>query len=114
MNNISILKKNFKCTIGLSDHSNNNMVSIIARSEGAEVFEKHIALKNQKKGFDIAFSLKGNQIKSFIEQVNLVDEIKGKKFFLKIIFDDLIFSRYFTMVNYCILVVHMKMMCSNQ
>ena len=83
LNNILILKKNFKCTIGLSDHSNNNMVSIIARSEGAEVFEKHIALKNQKKGFDIAFSLKGDQIKSFIEQVNLVDKIKGKKFFYR-------------------------------
>ena len=83
LNNISILKKNFKCTIGLSDHSNNNMVSIIASSEGAEVFEKHIALKNQKKGFDIAFSLKGDEIKSFINQVKLVDKIKGKKFFYR-------------------------------
>ena len=59
LNNIKILKKKFKCKIGISDHSIDNRVAITAIACGAEVIEKHIALDNQKKGFDIDFSLKG-------------------------------------------------------
>ncbi len=65
LNNIKILKKNFNCRIGLSDHSLGNEIAALAVSAGAEVFEKHIALKNQKKGHDIKFSSKGDEIKSY-------------------------------------------------
>ena len=50
LNNITILKNKFKkCTIGLSDHSQNDDVAKIAISLGAKIIEKHIALDNQKK-----------------------------------------------------------------
>ena len=49
--------------MGLSDHSKDNKIAIAAVAAGAEVIEKHIALDKQKKGLDIAFSLKGNEIK---------------------------------------------------
>ena len=49
LNNIKILKKKFKCRIGLSDHSKDNRVAITAIATGAEIIEKHIALDNQKK-----------------------------------------------------------------
>ena len=32
---------------------------------GARIFEKHIALENQTKGFDIKFSLKGKELLFF-------------------------------------------------
>ena len=70
MNNIRIMKKKFKCTIGFSDHSLDNRIAIAAVAAGAEIVEKHIALENQKVGHDIKFSLKGKQIKKFREDID--------------------------------------------
>jgi pseudaminic acid synthase len=63
--NIEILKKKFKCRVGFSDHSTNNLVAAIAVSSGADIVEKHIALKGQRKAPDIAFSAKGDEIKTY-------------------------------------------------
>ena len=70
LNNIKILKEKFKCKVGLSDHSTDVKVAIAAIASGAEVIEKHIALKNQKKGFDLKFSIKGNEIKKLKKIMN--------------------------------------------
>ena len=83
LENINIMKKKFKCEIGLSDHSNNSIVSKIAVSLGVRVIEKHIANENQKSGVDIAFSLKGKEIKKFINEINEVHKILGKKKFIR-------------------------------
>ena len=56
----------FKCRVGLSDHSIDMKITAAAIAVGADVIEKHIALKNQKKGFDINFSLKGKEIKKIM------------------------------------------------
>ena len=71
LKNIKILKKKFKCDVGLSDHSKDNLIASLAVSQGATIIEKHIALQNQKSGLDIEFSLKGKEIKVFR---NLIDE----------------------------------------
>lgn len=78
LNNLKILKKKFNCKVGLSDHSTNNIVAICAVACGAEVIEKHIALKDQKKGFDIKFSLKGEQIKKFRTDIDNAYKLIGK------------------------------------
>ena len=82
LNNINILKKKFKCTVGLSDHSQDNKIAIGACAIGAKIFEKHIALKNQKKGFDLNFSIKGNEIGNYVKDINDTYKlIQKKKFF---------------------------------
>ena len=43
----------------------------MAVAMGAKIFEKHVALENQKRGFDISFSLKGNEIGKFVKKINL-------------------------------------------
>ena len=48
--------------MGLSDHSTDNIVAISAVA-GADMVEKHIALK-PKKGLDIEFSIRGPEIKN--------------------------------------------------
>ena len=63
--NIKILKQKFKCEVGLSDHSKDNLIAALAVSQGATIIEKHIALENQKKGLDIEFSLKGKELREF-------------------------------------------------
>jgi sialic acid synthase SpsE len=81
LNNIKILKKKFKCKVGLSDHSNDNRVAIAGIVSGAEVIEKHIALENQTKGFDIKFSLKGKEIRKLREDIDIAAKLTGENFF---------------------------------
>ena len=83
LNNIGILKKKFKCKVGISDHSMDNRVAISGVSHGAEVIEKHIALDNQKKGFDIKFSLKGKEIRKFREDIDVASKLSGKETFYR-------------------------------
>ena len=65
--------------VGLSDHSKDNRVAIAAISVGAEIIEKHIALEKQKHGLDIAFSLKGREIKKFKDDMIAAHKLLGKK-----------------------------------
>ena len=82
LNNIKILKEKFKCPVGLSDHSKDNKIAIGACALGAIIFEKHIALKNQKKGFDLDFSIKGDEIKDYKKDINdTYNLIQKQKFF---------------------------------
>ena len=83
LENINIMKKKFNCEIGLSDHSNNSIISKIAVSLGVRIIEKHIANENQKKGVDIAFSLKGSKIRKFVNDIREVHKILGKKKFIR-------------------------------
>ena len=83
LHNIKILREKFKCKVGLSDHSTDNRVAISAIASGAEVIEKHIALDNQKKGFDIDFSLKGNEIRKLRDDIDVAFQLLGKKKFFR-------------------------------
>ena len=78
-----ILKSKYKCEIGFSDHSNNDEIAKLAFSLGATIFEKHIALENQKIGFDIKFSLKGKQIQNFKDKLLVVKRLIGEQKFLR-------------------------------
>ena len=82
-NNINILKERYKCKIGFSDHSTDNKVVAAAIAAGAKVIEKHIALEGQKKGFDIAFSLKGKEIKDYVQVIKDTSLILGKEYFFR-------------------------------
>ncbi len=83
LHNIKILKEKFKCQVGFSDHSKDNRVAIASIASGAEVIEKHIALDNQIKGFDIDFSLKGKEIQQLRYDIDLAYNLLGKKFFYR-------------------------------
>jgi pseudaminic acid synthase len=82
-NNIKILKERYNCRVGFSDHSIDNKVVAAAIVAGAEVIEKHIALEGQKKGFDLAFSLKGKEIKDYAQVIKDTSLMMGKKFFFR-------------------------------
>ena len=82
-NNINILKERYKCKVGFSDHSTDNKVVAAAIAAGAEVIEKHIALEGQKKGFDLAFSLKGKEIKDYGQVIKDTSLMMGKEYFFR-------------------------------
>ncbi len=80
LNYIKKFKQTFKCNVGLSDHSLGSEIASYSLIAGAIVFEKHIALKNQKKGLDIEFSLKGDDLKSYVDKIHQAYKlIKSKK-----------------------------------
>jgi len=83
LHNIDILKKKFNCKVGFSDHSKDNRIAAAAVIAGAEVFEKHIALDNQKKGHDIKFSLKGKELKTYRNEIDLSHKLLGKNKFIR-------------------------------
>jgi pseudaminic acid synthase len=83
LNNIKILKDRYSCKVGFSDHSTDNKIVAAAIAAGAEVIEKHIALEGQKKGFDLAFSLKGKEIKDYAIVIKNTSLIMGKKYFFR-------------------------------
>ena len=82
-NNIRILKERYHCKVGFSDHSIDNKVVAAAIAAGAEVIEKHVALEGQKKGFDLAFSLKGKEIKDYVKVIKDTSLMMGKKYFFR-------------------------------
>jgi pseudaminic acid synthase len=83
LNNIRILKERYNCKVGFSDHSTDNKVVAAAIAAGAEVAEKHIALEGQKKGFDLAFSLKGKEIKDYAQVIKDTSLMMGKEYFFR-------------------------------
>lgn len=81
--NIELMKKYFGCIVGFSDHSIDNRVAFSAVLSGADIVEKHIALNNQTKSHDIKFSLKGDEIFNFRNDIDMAWKFRGKNYFYR-------------------------------
>ena len=66
INNLDILKKKFKCKVGLSDHSGSIYPSIYAMVQGAEIVEVHVAIEKNSKNPDFDSSICLNQLKELV------------------------------------------------
>ena len=82
-NNINILKKRYNCKVGFSDHSTDNRVAAIAVASGAEVIEKHIALRSEKDSLDYMFSLKDKEIENYSKNIKEASIMMGKNYFFR-------------------------------
>jgi N,N'-diacetyllegionaminate synthase len=71
--NINVLdtfrKANF--TVGFSDHTENNIASLLALSKGACVFEKHITLDKKHLGPDHYASLDEKEFKNYVDSLKM-------------------------------------------
>ena len=77
LNNINFLSQNFKCDIGLSDHSTSIKVPTYAYLMGATVIEKHFKLLNDKKCVDAPVSIDEITFKNMIKEIAHARKIKG-------------------------------------
>ncbi|MBL8013213.1 MAG: pseudaminic acid synthase [Candidatus Omnitrophica bacterium] len=71
------LKKRFKCTVGLSDHSMGATAAIAAVSLGAQVVEKHFILDKKTETPDSFFSINPKDLADLVEQVRITEEMMG-------------------------------------
>src|SRR5678815_3216952 len=66
---IERLRREFGVPVGLSDHTENSLAAAIAVSRGATWIEKHCTLDRQAPGFDHAYAMEPDMLRSFIEDV---------------------------------------------
>jgi len=64
--------------LGYSDHTIGNIASSIAVGFGARVFEKHFTLDNNLPGPDHWFSTNPNQLKDWVNSINIAYKSLGK------------------------------------
>ena len=76
---MNLLKKKFKMSVGLSDHSTDNRSSLYAVSLGATIIERHVTLNRKMNGPDHRASLEYNHLKSLIDEINILKKIHGKE-----------------------------------
>ena len=81
LNMIKFLKNKYKTEVGLSDHSLDNISSIIATSMGASAIEKHFILDRNDKGPDSEFSIEPKEFRNLVEDVSKAWRSMGKKEF---------------------------------
>ena len=72
--------KNFELdNLGFSDHTLNNVSSLVSLGFGTRIFEKHITLNKQDKGPDNFYALDPNEFKKYVEDIKLGFKSLGKK-----------------------------------
>ncbi len=71
------LRKRFKVSSGLSDHSMDNAPAIASVALGATVIEKHLTLKRADGGPDSSFSLEPAEFRELVRAVRRVEEAIG-------------------------------------
>ena len=66
---INLLKKNYKIPIGFSDHSLDNLSSILACCNGAKIIEKHFSFSRDFWGPDHKVSVTPNEFKELVHEI---------------------------------------------
>lgn len=75
---LSVLKKEFRCAVGYSDHTKGIEVSIAAAALGATVIEKHFTLDRNMDGPDHKASLEPGELKDMIRSIRNIEKALGK------------------------------------
>jgi sialic acid synthase SpsE len=72
------MKKKFKLPVGVSDHSQGYLATIIAKSLGVTIIEKHVTLSRRLVGPDHKASLTIEEFKQMINLVRTTEKILGQ------------------------------------
>ena len=75
---IANMIKDFKLSIGYSDHTEGTLAPVIAVSQGATIIEKHITLNNKAKGPDHKSSLEPRKFTEMVNQIRKCEIMLGK------------------------------------
>ncbi len=78
LSNIHFLKKNFNCTIGFSDHTNDIKTSIYSALLGAKIIEKHFMISKKNNCVDKPVSIDPFQFKKMRIEIDKLTKIISK------------------------------------
>lgn len=70
---IDILKNNFSCQIGFSDHTLNSMAACSAVTKGITFIEKHFTLDKNMDGFDHKYASDPKELQEYIKSIRGVE-----------------------------------------
>lgn len=79
--NISLIpqmKIDFRCPVGLSDHSMGDTIAVGAVALGASVIEKHFCISRSEKTPDSPFSMEKEEYKRMVNNIRNLEEAIGK------------------------------------
>ncbi|MEC7276624.1 MAG: N-acetylneuraminate synthase family protein [Bdellovibrionota bacterium] len=74
---MDVLRKDFECHVGFSDHSLGVDGSLWAIARGAQFIEKHFSLDSKRNGFDHKISLNPIELKELCEKSKMVKSALG-------------------------------------
>jgi len=72
------LARRFEVPVGLSDHTMDVAVPVVAVALGACIIEKHFTLSRSLKGPDSAFSLEPSEFKAMVDAVRVAEKSLGE------------------------------------
>lgn len=79
LNAMNVLKKEFSCPVGYSDHTKGIEVSLAAVAIGAKVIEKHFTLDHNMQGPDHKASLEPQELKAMVRGIRKIERAKGSE-----------------------------------
>ena len=74
---INIFREKYKCPVGLSDHTTNNLACLGAIAMGAVVVERHFTDTKDRKGPDIINSMDPSELKELKKNSLLMFKMRG-------------------------------------
>jgi pseudaminic acid synthase len=78
---IPAMRERFGCLVGLSDHTRDNVSSIVSIALGATVIEKHMTLDRSEGGVDSAFSLEPDEFATLVQESEVAWTARGQVHF---------------------------------
>jgi len=78
---IPAMRERFGCLVGLSDHTRDNVSSIVSVALGATVIEKHMTLDRTEGGVDSAFSLEPDEFATLVQESEVAWTARGRVHF---------------------------------
>ena len=78
---IPAMRERFGCLVGLSDHTRDNVSSIVSIALGATVIEKHMTLDRSEGGVDSAFSLEPDEFATLVQESEMAWTTRGQVHF---------------------------------
>ena len=79
LNVLNEYEKKFKTLVGFSDHTKDNISSLVALGKNSIVFEKHFTLNKKSKGPDHFYALEPKELKIYIDQLKKGYKTLGSK-----------------------------------
>jgi pseudaminic acid synthase len=78
LSQIPLMRRMFKCSIGLSDHTLGIGASVAAAALGANFIEKHFTLSRKLKTPDSFFSIEPEELRNLVDNVKIAKSATGK------------------------------------